>query len=192
MRSLLGVFVAVLFSGLCLAQSFVPKVNIIRDNELVTATPMIKVDSNLPNDTKLLVSITRVGTPPVSILPQTLTILSGKAQSTQFRTIKNGVLPKGEYRALVTARIGDQPESLRKSLSVPGGVSANIKFLVPAVAGGASTNSAPAKTKQVAATQPAKRKASANCPCGGGTVCIGPRGGRYCIAPGGGKRYVRR
>jgi hypothetical protein len=192
MRLILGSFAAAIFSGLCLAQPFVPKVNIIRDNELVTATPMIKVDSNLPDDTKLLVSITRVGTPPVSIPPQTLTVLSGKAQSTQFRTIKNGVLPQGEYRVLATVRIADQPESLRKTLTIPGGVLANIKFLVPAVAAGASANTVTPKTKQVVETQPTKREAVAQCPCGGGSVCIGPRGGRYCIAPGGGKRYVRR
>jgi hypothetical protein len=27
------------------------------------------------------------------------------------------------------------------------------------------------------------------CPCGGGKVCVGPRGGRYCITSGGNKRY---
>ncbi|MPM59999.1 hypothetical protein SDC9_106845 [bioreactor metagenome] len=27
------------------------------------------------------------------------------------------------------------------------------------------------------------------CPCGGGKVCVGPRGGRYCIMSGGNKRY---
>lgn len=30
---------------------------------------------------------------------------------------------------------------------------------------------------------------SGNCGCGGGNVCIGPRGGRYCITSGGRKRY---
>lgn len=29
----------------------------------------------------------------------------------------------------------------------------------------------------------------AGCPCGGGKVCVGPRGGRYCITSGGNKRY---
>jgi hypothetical protein len=28
-----------------------------------------------------------------------------------------------------------------------------------------------------------------SCPCGGGNICIGPRGGRYCITSGGNKRY---
>lgn len=27
------------------------------------------------------------------------------------------------------------------------------------------------------------------CPCGSGSVCVGPRGGRYCITSGGKKRY---
>lgn len=29
----------------------------------------------------------------------------------------------------------------------------------------------------------------AGCPCGGGKVCVGPRGGRYCITSSGNKRY---
>lgn len=32
---------------------------------------------------------------------------------------------------------------------------------------------------------------TADCPCSGGDVCIGPRGGRYCITSGGNKRYGR-
>lgn len=30
---------------------------------------------------------------------------------------------------------------------------------------------------------------SGSCPCGSGSICVGPRGGRYCITSGGNKRY---
>ncbi|RYH00140.1 MAG: SH3 domain-containing protein [Alphaproteobacteria bacterium] len=33
------------------------------------------------------------------------------------------------------------------------------------------------------------RSDASECPCSGGTNCIGPRGGRYCITSGGNKRY---
>lgn len=29
------------------------------------------------------------------------------------------------------------------------------------------------------------------CPCGGGVLCIGPRGGQYCLTPSGAKSYRR-
>jgi hypothetical protein len=35
----------------------------------------------------------------------------------------------------------------------------------------------------------ARSYGSGSCPCGGGGVCVGPRGGRYCITSGGNKRY---
>lgn len=31
-----------------------------------------------------------------------------------------------------------------------------------------------------------------DCPCGGGTLCIGPRGGEYCLTPAGKKSYRRK
>ena len=32
-------------------------------------------------------------------------------------------------------------------------------------------------------------ESGSGCPCGGGKVCVGPRGGRYCITSGGNKKY---
>jgi hypothetical protein len=37
-----------------------------------------------------------------------------------------------------------------------------------------------------------RAQTSSSCPCGGGHVCVGPRGGRYCITAGGNKRYIGR
>lgn len=34
--------------------------------------------------------------------------------------------------------------------------------------------------------------AAGDCPCGGGTLCIGPRGGEYCLTPAGKKSYRRK
>lgn len=31
-----------------------------------------------------------------------------------------------------------------------------------------------------------------DCPCGGGTLCVGPRGGEYCLTPAGKKSYRRK
>ena len=36
---------------------------------------------------------------------------------------------------------------------------------------------------------PQPSQSALGCPCGGGRVCVGPRGGRYCITSGGNKRY---
>lgn len=30
-----------------------------------------------------------------------------------------------------------------------------------------------------------------DCPCGGGTLCVGPRGGEFCMTPSGTKSYRR-
>jgi len=35
-------------------------------------------------------------------------------------------------------------------------------------------------------------KTIAECPCGTGAVCVGPKGGHYCVREGGGKRYLSR
>ena len=45
-------------------------------------------------------------------------------------------------------------------------------------------------TSRAASTssRPAARTAG-RCPCGTGSVCVGPRGGRYCITSGDSKRY---
>jgi len=32
----------------------------------------------------------------------------------------------------------------------------------------------------------------AGCPCGTGTLCVGPRGGEYCLTPSGKKSYRRK
>jgi micrococcal nuclease len=37
--------------------------------------------------------------------------------------------------------------------------------------------------------QPAPTPVAADCSCGTGAVCIGPKGGRYCVREGGGRRY---
>lgn len=47
-----------------------------------------------------------------------------------------------------------------------------------------SSHAAPAKPKAARSAD-----SGSGCPCGGGKVCVGPRGGRYCITSGGGKRY---
>jgi hypothetical protein len=31
-----------------------------------------------------------------------------------------------------------------------------------------------------------------DCPCGGGTLCVGPRGGEFCMTPSGNKSYRRK
>ena len=33
---------------------------------------------------------------------------------------------------------------------------------------------------------------ASECPCGGGTLCTGPKGGQYCMTSGGNKSYKRR
>jgi len=33
---------------------------------------------------------------------------------------------------------------------------------------------------------------SGDCPCGGGTLCVGPRGGEFCMTPSGRKSYRRK
>lgn len=38
---------------------------------------------------------------------------------------------------------------------------------------------------------PLRETATGDCPCGGGVLCVGPRGGRYCLTPAGGKSYKR-
>lgn len=58
----------------------------------------------------------------------------------------------------------------------------------PTVGGSAKAGSA----KGQSSTAPSKNLStspSSGCPCGGGNVCVGPRGGRYCITSGGNKRY---
>lgn len=65
-----------------------------------------------------------------------------------------------------------------------------------------SRRSAPAKLMGKSSATPKARPSSSrtrsrsnglqgggSCPCGGGSVCVGPRGGRYCITSGGNKRY---
>ncbi|MBB4098008.1 SH3 domain-containing protein [Sphingomonas kyeonggiensis] len=39
------------------------------------------------------------------------------------------------------------------------------------------------------ASRPRSPSSGGTCPCGSGSVCVGPRGGRYCITSGGNKRY---
>jgi hypothetical protein len=41
---------------------------------------------------------------------------------------------------------------------------------------------------------PLKAVGSSNgdCPCGGGSLCVGPRGGEYCLTPSGNKSYRRK
>jgi hypothetical protein len=34
--------------------------------------------------------------------------------------------------------------------------------------------------------------AGGECPCGGGTLCVGPRGGEFCMTPSGKKSYRRK
>lgn len=34
--------------------------------------------------------------------------------------------------------------------------------------------------------------AGGECPCGGGTLCVGPRGGKFCVTPSGKKSYRRK
>lgn len=54
-------------------------------------------------------------------------------------------------------------------------------FTMPAHAATSQGSKSSATPKQVS-----------SCPCGGRSLCVGPRGGRYCIAPGGKKRYVKK
>ncbi|MFO1127733.1 MAG: YHYH domain-containing protein [Rhodospirillales bacterium] len=49
---------------------------------------------------------------------------------------------------------------------------------------------APANTQQrFMSAPPAASGTAAECPCGTGKVCVGPRGGRFCITGSGSKRY---
>jgi hypothetical protein len=36
------------------------------------------------------------------------------------------------------------------------------------------------------------RSGGGDCPCGGGTLCVGPRGGEFCMTPSGNKSYRRK
>lgn len=58
----------------------------------------------------------------------------------------------------------------------------------PATGGSAKVGS-PKGQSSAAPRKNLSSSPSSGCPCGGGNVCVGPRGGRYCITSGGNKRY---
>ena len=79
------------------------------------------------------------------------------------------------------------PKGKSEMVSSRGASLAKSGASVPAAGRGAEK--LPGKQSALSSPRSTTASSAAGCPCGGGKVCVGPRGGRYCITSGGSKRY---
>lgn len=158
----------------------------VRDSEM--GRPVVAGQTNLPDGTSLLVSVT---CPSISYIGQdAVTVASGRFQSVPFSKRGNALgasncssevtMPEPSTQPpAVRAKIGERGEKLQGALvRRDSGGRLTVRFVTPFTV-----------SVGKAAAKPVGLRPGDSCPCGSGTYCVGKRGGRYCFTRSGNKSY---